>query len=112
MNPEVLERIRRIVEEHPVVLFMKGTPELPQCGYSARAVRILEKLGVPFHAVDVLKDPEIREGVKLFGNWPTLPQLYVRGTLIGGSDIMLELYEKGELQSILAQARAPSNLTP
>lgn len=107
MNPEVLERIRRIVEEHPVVLFMKGTPQFPQCGYSARAAQILEKLGVPFHAVDVLKDPEIREGVKVFGNWPTLPQLYVNGELIGGSDIMKELYEKGELQKILSQAKKP-----
>jgi len=104
ISPEVLERIQKIVTEHPIVLFMKGTPEFPQCGFSARAVRILQRIGVPFHAINVLEDPEIREGVKVFGNWPTLPQLYVKGELIGGSDIMLELYEKGELTPLLLNA--------
>jgi monothiol glutaredoxin len=111
MTPEVLDRIRTLVTEHPVILFMKGTPEFPQCGFSARAVRILQKIGVPFYAVNVLEDPEIREGVKVFGNWPTIPQLYIKGELIGGSDIMLELFEKGELQTLLAQALGSSPST-
>ena len=94
--------IRQQVTENPVVLYMKGTPEMPQCGFSARAAKILQACGVSsFYAVNVLADSEIREGIKQFANWPTIPQLYVKGEFIGGSDIMMEMYESGELQTIL-----------
>jgi monothiol glutaredoxin len=98
----VQEQIRQIVTEHPVVLFMKGTPTFPQCGFSAAAAQILKNCGVSFHAVNVLADPEIRQGIKDYANWPTIPQLYVKGEFIGGSDIMKELYSTGELQKELA----------
>ena len=88
----VQEQIRQIVTEHPVVLFMKGTPTFPQCGFSSGAVQILKNSGVPFFAVNVLTDPEIRQGIKDYANWPTIPQLYIKGEFIGGSDIMKELY--------------------
>jgi monothiol glutaredoxin len=104
MDDPVLKEIGEIVQTHPVVLFMKGTPDFPQCGFSARAVNLLKKIGVPFYAVNVLERPEIREGVKRFGNWPTLPQLYVRGELVGGSDIMMDLHERGELKPLLMEA--------
>ena len=97
-----LEKIDEIVKAHPVVLFMKGTPEFPQCGFSQRAVAILKSLGVPFVAVNVLVDPDLREAVKEYANWPTYPQLYVHGELVGGSDIMAEMLETGELQEMLA----------
>ena len=99
---EVLAEIKKIVEEHDVVLFMKGTPDWPQCGFSARVVEILNAVGTPFHAIDVLADPNIRNGVKVFANWPTIPQLYVRGTFIGGCDIVSELHANGELESLLS----------
>jgi len=95
------ERISKIVNEHDVVLFMKGTPLFPQCGFSSRAVAILEHCGVDFDSVDVLQDMEIRQGIKAFSDWPTIPQLYVKGEFVGGSDIMMEMYEAGELQQLL-----------
>ncbi len=101
---DVRQRIARIVEDNDVVLFMKGTRFFPQCGFSGRAVAILEHLEVPFRDVDVLQDPELREGIKAFSDWPTIPQLYVKGEFVGGSDIMMEMFEAGELQSLLGQA--------
>lgn len=95
------ERIAKIVNEHDVVLFMKGTPLFPQCGFSSRAVAILEHCGVDFDSVDVLQDSEIRQGIKAFSDWPTIPQLYVKGEFVGGSDIMMEMYEAGELKQLL-----------
>lgn len=98
----VRERIAGIVNGNDVVLFMKGTPLFPQCGFSSRAVAILEETGVPYTTVDVLQDAEIRQGIKEYGDWPTIPQLYVKGELVGGSDIMMEMYEDGELQELTA----------
>ena len=95
------ERISQIVNDHDVVLFMKGTPLFPQCGFSSRAVAILEHCGTDFESVDVLQDMEIRQGIKAFSDWPTIPQLYVKGEFVGGSDIMMEMYEAGELQQLL-----------
>jgi monothiol glutaredoxin len=97
------ERIESILNEHPVVLFMKGSPQFPMCGFSARAAAILQELKVDFKSVDVLEDPEIREGIKQYGNWPTIPQLYVNKQLIGGSDIMMEMYQAGELQELFGK---------
>jgi monothiol glutaredoxin len=94
-------RIDEIVQKNDVVLFMKGTALFPQCGFSSRAVAILDHLGVGFETVDVLQDPEIRQGVKEYSDWPTVPQLYVKGEFVGGSDIMMEMYEAGELQQLL-----------
>ena len=99
------DRIREQVEGNPIILFMKGTPLFPQCGFSGRAVQMLKNCGAKFAHVNVLTDPEIREGIKQFGNWPTIPQLYIKGQLVGGSDIMAELYEKGELQKLVAEAQ-------
>ena len=96
-------RITEIVEGNDVVLFMKGTPLFPQCGFSSKAVSILEHLGVAFASVDVLQDSEIRQGIKAFSDWPTIPQLYVKGEFVGGSDIMMEMFEAGELQQMLDQ---------
>ena len=95
-------RIADIVQSHDVVLFMKGTPLFPQCGFSSRAVAILDHLGVQYDSVDVLQDMEIRSGIKQFSDWPTIPQLYVKGEFVGGSDIMMEMFESGELQELLA----------
>ena len=97
------ERISQIVNQHDVVLFMKGTPLFPQCGFSSRAVAILEHCGADFESVDVLQDMEIRQGIKAFSDWPTIPQLYVKGEFVGGSDIMMERYEAGELQQLLTE---------
>jgi len=94
-------RIDEIVKKNDVVLFMKGTPLFPQCGFSSRAVTILEHLGVPFESVDVLQDAEIRSGIKDYSDWPTIPQLYVKGEFVGGSDIMLEMFQSGELQQLV-----------
>ena len=96
------ERIQEIVGSNDVVLFMKGTELFPQCGFSSRAVAILERIGVPFKTVDVLQDPEIRQSIKEFSDWPTIPQLYVKGQFVGGSDIMMEMFESGELQQLVA----------
>lgn len=98
---EVKLRIEKILGENKIVLFMKGTPEFPQCGFSARAAAILQELKVPFHSVDILQDSEMRQGIKDYGNWPTIPQLYVNRELIGGSDIMMEMFESGELEKML-----------
>jgi monothiol glutaredoxin len=97
-------RLAQIVASHDVVLFMKGTPLFPQCGFSSRAVSILEHCGVDFESVDVLQDMEIRQGIKAFSDWPTIPQLYVKGEFVGGSDIMTEMYQAGELQQLLDEA--------
>jgi monothiol glutaredoxin len=98
------QRIKEQVTAHPVVLFMKGTPQFPQCGFSALAVQVLNACGVQeFHTVNVLADAEIRQGIKDYANWPTIPQLYVNGEFVGGSDIMREMYQSGELQKLLAE---------
>jgi monothiol glutaredoxin len=102
------QRIRTLVSENPVVLFMKGTKFFPQCGFSSRAVAILEHLNVAFAEVDVLQDPEIRQGIKEYSDWPTVPQLYVNGEFVGGSDIMMEMFEAGELQALLSGTPAGS----
>jgi len=101
-NP-VFTRISQEVSENPVVLFMKGTPMFPQCGFSAAVVQALTNLGVKFKGIDVLTDPSLREGVKQYTNWPTLPQLYVGGEFVGGCDIVREMYESGELQRMLEE---------
>ena len=99
---DVKERIRQTVTGNPVVLFMKGSPDFPQCGFSMNAVQILRACGVQeFHSVDVLQDADVRQGIKEYANWPTIPQLYVNGEFVGGSDIMKEMYQAGELQKVL-----------
>ena len=103
MSDAVSQRIQAEIEETPVVLYMKGTPAFPQCGFSARVVQILSHVGVPFKGVNVLADPEIREGIKAFTNWPTIPQLYVKGEFVGGCDIVMEMFQSGELQSFLEE---------
>ena len=109
MDDQVQVRIGGIVGSHDVVLFMKGTPIFPQCGFSSTAIQILERLGVEFDTVDVLRDPEVRAGVKIYSDWPTVPQLYVKGEFVGGSDIMMEMFQSGELEDLMtdkAVARA------
>ncbi len=99
----IQDTIRAQVTSHPVVLYMKGTPQFPQCGFSGAAVQMLKAAGVSdFFAVNVLEDEEIRQGIKEFANWPTIPQLYVKGEFVGGADIMREMYQTGELQKLLA----------
>ncbi len=99
----VQETIQQQVTGHPVVLYMKGTPQFPQCGFSASAVQILKACGVgEFYSVNVLETPEIREGAKIYSNWPTFPQLYVNGQFVGGADIMREMFQNGELQKMLS----------
>ena len=100
---DVNSRIAEIVGTHDIVLFMKGSPLFPQCGFSSRAIAILDHLEVPYHSVDVLQDAEIRAGIKDFSDWPTIPQLYVKGEFLGGSDIMMEMFEAGELHDLVAQ---------
>ncbi|MGB7407301.1 MAG: Grx4 family monothiol glutaredoxin [Pontixanthobacter sp.] len=95
------DRISKTVQENDVVLFMKGTPLFPQCGFSSKAVAILEHCGVGFESVDVLQDMEIRQGIKAYSDWPTIPQLYVKGEFVGGSDIMMEMFEAGELKQMM-----------
>mgnify|MGYP003575755448 CR=1 FL=1 len=95
------DRIDALAKAHDVVLFMKGTALFPQCGFSSRAVAILDHLEVPFETVDVLQDQEIRQGIKDYSDWPTVPQLYVKGQFVGGSDIMMEMFEAGELQQLM-----------
>ncbi len=99
----VFEQIRGEVEGHDVVLFMKGTPVFPQCGFSAAVVQILSHLGVKFKGIDVLQDPGLRQGIKDFSSWPTIPQLYVKGEFVGGCDIVREMAETGELEQLLAE---------
>ena len=103
MNNPVFAEIQAQIDANPVLLFMKGTPMFPQCGFSARVIQILKHAGVPFKTVNVLEDQEIREGIKAFSNWPTIPQLYVKGEFIGGCDIVTEMYQSGELQTLLAE---------
>ncbi len=105
---DAIARIDGIVNSNPVVLFMKGTPSFPMCGFSARVSQVLQEVGVPFQAVNVLADGAVREGVKVYGNWPTIPQLYVDGKLVGGCDIMLDMHRSGELAPLLQGAGAQS----
>ena len=100
----VEERIQETVSNNRVVLFMKGTPQFPQCGFSSRVVQILEACGTQYESVNVLSDMEVREGIKQFSNWPTIPQVYIDGEFVGGSDILLSMYQNGELQSKLNPA--------
>ena len=99
---DIQEQIKQTVESDNVVLFMKGTPDFPQCGFSGRAIQLLRACGAEFATVDVLADDDVRQGIKQYSNWPTIPQLYIKGEFVGGSDIILEMYEKGELQQMLA----------
>jgi len=103
MSNAVLAQIQREVDTTPVVLFMKGTPIAPQCGFSATVVQILSHLGVPFKGINVLADPELRQGIKEFSSWPTIPQLYVKGEFVGGCDIVRDMFEQGELRDYLAE---------
>src|SRR5690606_34259014 len=103
ISMSIQDRIREAVEANDVVLFMKGTPLFPQCGFSSRAVAILDHLGVEYESYDVLQNAELRQGIKEFSSWPTIPQLYVKGEFVGGSDIMMEMFETGELQTLLAE---------
>jgi monothiol glutaredoxin len=107
MDVTVEERIRQEIDEAPVVLYMKGSPVFPQCGFSAAVVQILSHLGVKFKGVDVLADPEIRQGIKEFSSWPTIPQLYVKGEFVGGCDIIREMFDSGELQQFLEEKGIP-----
>lgn len=97
----VLEKIAHDIQNNDVILYMKGSPEIPQCGFSAAVVSALNHLKVPFKGVDVLKDPDVRQGIKDFANWPTIPQLYIKGEFMGGCDIVRELFQSGELKTIL-----------
>ncbi|MBK9584430.1 MAG: Grx4 family monothiol glutaredoxin [Alphaproteobacteria bacterium] len=103
MDNVVFDRIRKELKENDVVLFMKGTAAYPQCGFSSVVVQVLSHLGIPFRDINVLEDNDIREGIKEFTDWPTIPQLYVKGEFIGGSDIVREMYATGELQELLAE---------
>jgi monothiol glutaredoxin len=104
MADAVLEKIDERVKKNKVLLFMKGTPDFPQCGFSARTVEILNSYGVPFDAVDVLADPAVREGIKRYSNWPTIPQVFIGGQFVGGCDIVDEMHERGELEALLKAA--------
>ncbi len=104
MDRTINERIQQELDENQVVLFMKGTPVFPQCGFSATVVQVLNHMGVKFKGIDVLQDPGLRQGVKEFTNWPTIPQLYVKGEFVGGCDIIREMFESGELQELLTKS--------
>jgi monothiol glutaredoxin len=106
MTPEIKERIDNLVKDNKILVFMKGTKLMPQCGFSNNVVQILNTLGVPFEAVNVLDDPELRQGIKEYSNWPTIPQVYINGQFVGGSDILIEMYQKGELQQTVEVALA------
>ena len=103
MTEPVFARIRGEIETNPVMLYMKGNAMFPQCGFSARVVQILSHMNVPFQTANVLEDPQLRDGIKAFSNWPTIPQLYVGGELVGGCDIVTEMYQSGELENLFAQ---------
>lgn len=107
MADEVVERIEAAIRGNKVMVFMKGTPSFPRCGFSAATVEMLEELGVPFGSADVLSDPDLREAIKAYSNWPTIPQVYIDGQFVGGCDIMRELYESGELKTLVQSALAP-----
>ncbi|MBK9081419.1 MAG: Grx4 family monothiol glutaredoxin [Rhizobiales bacterium] len=104
---DIQDEIRQEVTQNPVVLFMKGTPQFPMCGFSGQVVQILDYLGVPYKGINVLEDADIRQGIKDFSNWPTIPQLYVKGEFVGGCDIVREMFQNGELQAHLANAGLP-----
>ena len=104
LDEQLHGRIKKIIEDNRIVLFMKGSKHFPQCGFSAAVVEVLRELGADFHTVDVLSDPAIRQGIKEFANWPTIPQLYVNGNFIGGSDIVRDMYESGELEPVIRDA--------
>ncbi|BAY14458.1 glutaredoxin-like protein [Nostoc sp. HK-01] len=106
MTPELQEKIDNLVKENKILVFMKGTKLMPQCGFSNNVVQILNTLGVPFETIDVLADSEIRQGIKEYSEWPTIPQVYIDGKFIGGSDILIELYQKGQLQELVEVALA------
>uniref|UniRef100_B8HLG8 Glutaredoxin n=1 Tax=Cyanothece sp. (strain PCC 7425 / ATCC 29141) TaxID=395961 RepID=B8HLG8_CYAP4 len=106
MTPELKERIDSLVQENKILVFMKGSKLMPQCGFSNTAVQILNSLGVPYSTVDVLADYDIRQGIKEYSNWPTIPQVYINGEFVGGSDILIELYQNGELQQMVEVALA------
>jgi len=106
MTPELKQRLDNLVEQHKILVFMKGNKLMPQCGFSNNVVQILNALGVPFETIDVLADWEIRQGIKEYSEWPTIPQVYIDGKFVGGSDIMAELYNKGELQQLVTVAIA------
>jgi monothiol glutaredoxin len=103
MSNPVFERIKQEVTDNSVVVFMKGTPMFPQCGFSAAVVHVLSQLGVKFKGIDVLTDPSLRDGIKQFSNWPTVPQVYINGEFVGGCDIIREMYTTGELQELLTE---------
>ena len=103
---DVNARIEQQLKSHDILLYMKGTPDFPQCGFSGRAVAALNAIGKPYAYVNIFEDPEVREGLKVYSNWPTFPQLYVKGELVGGCDIMVEMYQSGELQELLENAVA------
>jgi monothiol glutaredoxin len=106
MNPELKARLDQLTQDNKVLVFMKGSKMMPQCGFSNNVVQILNTLGVPYETVDVLADAEIRQGIKEYSRWPTIPQVYINGEFVGGSDIMIELYQSGELQQMVAVALA------
>ncbi|HKK04434.1 MAG: Grx4 family monothiol glutaredoxin [Gammaproteobacteria bacterium] len=106
---DVLERIKQQVESHPVVIFMKGTPQMPQCGFSSRAAQALQGCGEDFAYVNVLADPDIFQNLPQFANWPTFPQIYINGELVGGCDITVELFQRGELQKMVKEAVAKAS---
>src|SRR5467141_830029 len=112
MSDSVQEHIEREISEHAVVLFMKGTPVFPQCGFSSLVVQVLSRLGVKFKGVDVLNDPALRQGIKAFSDWPTVPQLYVKGEFVGGCDIIREMYETGELAALLTALGVKTAIVP
>ncbi|MEE4161521.1 MAG: Grx4 family monothiol glutaredoxin [Woeseiaceae bacterium] len=106
MSNDVNSRIEQQLKSHDVLLYMKGSPDFPQCGFSGQAVAALNAIGRPYAFVNIFEDPEIREGLKTYSNWPTFPQLYVKGELIGGSDIVIEMYQSGELKTLVEEATA------
>lgn len=103
MSDDIKQKISNMVDGNDVLLFMKGTPLFPQCGFSSRAIAILDNLGVDYESVDVLQDMDVRQGIKTFSDWPTIPQLYVKGEFVGGSDIMMEMFEAGELATLMEE---------
>ncbi len=109
---DIMDTIREQIESNSILLYMKGSPQMPQCGFSARAVQALMACGKPFAFVDILQNPEIRSNLHRYADWPTFPQLYVNGELVGGSDIVLEMYESGELKTLIEQVVADQDPTP
>ena len=106
MTPEVRERIDSLVKQNKIMVFMKGSKLMPQCGFSNNVVQILNTLGVPFETVDILADQDLRQGIKEYSNWPTIPQVYINGEFVGGSDILIEMYQSGDLQQMVEVALA------